>query len=84
VLGAAFYLRATGQTPPASSLIVYPTDVLSVRALPSMEANRLTTVVPGEPLTVLGDAARARARIGNPGEWLNVKAPSGHVGHIAA
>ena len=81
---AAWYVRLTGQIAPASSLLVYPTDVLSVRARPSTGGNRLTIVSQDEALTVLGDEDQARAKIGQEGQWLNVKAPSGHVGYVAA
>jgi uncharacterized protein YgiM (DUF1202 family) len=81
---AAWFVRLTGQAPPASSLLVYPTDVLSVRARPSTDANRLTIVSQDDALTVLGDADKARIRIGQRGRWLNVRAPSGHVGYVAA
>jgi murein DD-endopeptidase MepM/ murein hydrolase activator NlpD len=81
---AAWFVHLTGQTPPASSLVVHPTDALSVRARPTTEANRLTIVSPDDALTVLGDADRARVKIGREGQWLNVRAPSGHVGYVAA
>ncbi len=81
---AAWFARLTGQTPPASSLVVYPTDVLSVRARASTDGNRLTIVSQDDALTVLGDADKARVKIGQQGKWLNVKAPSGHVGYVAA
>jgi hypothetical protein len=81
---AAWFVRLTGQTAPTSELVVYPTDTLSVRARPSTDANRLTIVSSDDPLTVLGDADNARAKIGQEGQWLNVKAPSGHVGYAAA
>jgi uncharacterized protein YgiM (DUF1202 family) len=81
---AAWYVRLTGQAAPASSLVVYPTDLLSVRARPSTDANRLVTVSPNDALQVLGDATSARAKLGDMGQWLNVKAPSGHVGYVAA
>jgi len=81
---AAWFVRLTGQTPSASSLVVYPTDVLSVRAQPSSDSNRLTIVSPDDALAVLGDAARARTKIGQQDKWLNVKAPSGHAGYVAA
>ncbi len=81
---AAEYIRLTGQTPPPSSLIVFATDILSVRARPSTDSNRLTTVSPDDPLQVLGNADSARVKIGQQGEWLQVKAPSGHVGYVAA
>lgn len=81
---AAWYVRLTGQAPPASTLTVYPTDVLSLRAQASTTSNRLTLVQPDDPLTVLGDANLARIKIGQYGQWLNVRAPSGHVGYVAA
>jgi hypothetical protein len=81
---AAWFVRLTGQTAPPSSLEVFPTDILSVRARPDTDANRLTTVSPTDSLTVLGDANKARLKIGQQGQWLNVKAPSGHVGYVAA
>jgi len=81
---AAWFVHLTGQTAPTSSLEVFPTDILSVRARPDTDANRLTTVSPTDPLKVLGDATRARVKIGQQGQWLNVKAPSGHVGYVAA
>ncbi len=81
---AAWFVRLTGQAPPESPLRVFPTDMLSVRARPTTQSNRLVIVSPDDPLTVLGDARSARARIGRQGEWLNVRAPSGHVGYVAA
>jgi uncharacterized protein YgiM (DUF1202 family) len=81
---AAWFVRLTGHTPPTSSLVVFPTDVLSIRARPSANANRLTIVSPDDSLKVLGDATSARAKIGQHDQWLNVRAPSGHVGYIAA
>lgn len=81
---AAWFVRLTGQSAPVSSLIVYPTHLLSLRARPSAEANRLTTIAPDEPLNVLGDINNARAKIGRFREWLNVRAPSGHIGYVAA
>jgi uncharacterized protein YgiM (DUF1202 family) len=81
---AAWYVRITGETAPDSSLIVYPTHLLSLRARPSSESNRLTTLAPGDTLQVLGDATSSRAKVGQHGQWLNVRAPSGHTGHVAA
>jgi murein DD-endopeptidase MepM/ murein hydrolase activator NlpD len=81
---AAWFVRLAGQTAPTSPLVVKPTDFLSVRARPSTTASRLTTVSPDDDLQVLGDATSARARIGQHGEWLNVKAPTGHAGYVAA
>jgi len=81
---AAWFVHLTGQAPPASSLLVYPSDLLSVRARPNTDSNRLTIVSPDDALTVLGDADKARLKIGKSEQWLNVRAPSGHVGYVAA
>jgi hypothetical protein len=81
---AAWFVRRTAQSAPTSSLVVFAADHLSVRAQPSVEANRLTIASPGEPLSVLGDAESATAKIGQQGRWLNVRAASGHIGYVAA
>jgi len=81
---AAWFVHQTGEAPPASSLLVYPTDLLSVRARPNTDSNRLTIVSPDDALTVLGDADKAQLKIGKQGQWLNVRTPSGHVGYVAA
>ena len=81
---AAWFVRLTGQIAPATSLVLFPTHLLSLRARPSSDGNRLTVLSPDDPLTVLGDATSAGAKIGQQGQWLNVKAPSGHVGYVAA
>jgi uncharacterized protein YgiM (DUF1202 family) len=81
---AAWLVHRTGQNPPASSLTVYPTGLVNLRARPDTEANVLAVVSPADALTVLGDAASAAARIGREGEWLQVRAPNGLTGSIAA
>jgi uncharacterized protein YgiM (DUF1202 family) len=81
---AAWFVRQTGQSTPESSLIVYSTHLLSLRARPSTDSNRLTTVSPDDAMNVLGDTTNVRSKIGQFGQWLNVKAPSGHVGYVAA
>ena len=80
----AQYVVLTGQAAPATSLVVYATDILNVRAQPSTSANVLTMTTSGEALTVLGDAGIAQSRIGQRGQWLNVKTSAGFVGYVAA
>lgn len=77
-------LRLTGQAPPATGAIVYPTDTLNVRVQPNTTSNILTMVTTSDPLTVLGDLELAKSKIGKQGEWLNVKTPGGFVGFVAA
>ncbi len=80
----AQYVVLTGQAAPATSLVVYATDILNVRAQPSTSANVLTMTTSGEALTVLGDVGIAQSRIGQQGQWLNVKTSAGFVGYVAA
>jgi len=81
---AALYVHLTGQAAPPTTLAVYATDVLNVRAQPSTNANILTMTISGEALTVLGDIGNGRARIGQQGQWLNVKTSAGYSGYVAA
>ncbi|MBI4926366.1 MAG: SH3 domain-containing protein, partial [Anaerolineae bacterium] len=81
---AAWLVRVTGQNPPASGMKVFPTTPLKVRARPAVDGNILVVTLPGDALIVLGDAAAAEARIGQQGQWLNVSAPQGVSGYVAA
>lgn len=81
---AAWLVHTTGQSLPTSDLKVYPTGILNVRARPSVDSNQLTVVTPNDPLTVLGDPESARASIGQPNRWLNVRTPEGYQGYVAA
>lgn len=81
---AAEAVRRAGELPPLSGLEVYPTDVLSLRAKPTTDSNRLTLVTPGDALDVLGDLEAARLKVGQADAWLEVKIPSGQTGYVAA
>ena len=81
---AALYVHVTGQAAPPTTLVVYATDVVNIRVQPSTDANILTMTASGEALTVLGDIDNGRARIGQPGQWLNVKTSAGFNGYVAA
>jgi murein DD-endopeptidase MepM/ murein hydrolase activator NlpD/uncharacterized protein YgiM (DUF1202 family) len=81
---AAWLVHTTGQTLPASGLVVYPTVVLNVRARPSLDSNQLTVVIPSDSLTVLGDRQAASAHIGQTDQWLEVRTPEGYQGFVAA
>jgi hypothetical protein len=58
--------------------------MLNVRARPELDGNILTVAQPGDALAVLGDQAAASAKIGQEGQWLNVKTPQGYAGFVAA
>jgi murein DD-endopeptidase MepM/ murein hydrolase activator NlpD/uncharacterized protein YgiM (DUF1202 family) len=81
---AAWLVHTTGHMPAASGVVVYPLDVLNVRARPSIDANILTVVSPGDALFVLGDKAQVQGMIGQMNQWLNVSTPGKFAGYVAA
>ena len=81
---AAWLVHLTGQNPGASGLVVVPTLAVNVHARPGAEENVLTVALPEDSLAVLGDKAQAQARIGQQGEWLNVRTPQKFAGYVAA
>ncbi len=81
---AAWLVHLTGQAPAPSGVVVYPVGALNVRARPALDANVLVVVSAGDALEVLGDRAEAQAKVGKPGEWLNVRTPQKFVGYVAA
>jgi hypothetical protein len=44
----------------------------------------MAVVVPGDALKVVGDKNQASAKIGQSEQWLNVQAPNGVIGWVAA
>ena len=44
----------------------------------------MAVVVPGDSLKVMGDRLQAAAKVGKQDEWINVQAPNGVVGWVAA
>ena len=81
---AAGFVHLTGQTAPASNLVLYPTNLLNVRARPVAGSQRITIVTPTDPLTVLGDADEARRNLGQANRWINVQTTSGLIGYASA
>jgi murein DD-endopeptidase MepM/ murein hydrolase activator NlpD len=81
---AAWLVHRTGQTAPASDLVVYPISTLNMRARPSTDANILTVVTQTDPLTVLGDKYYAKSLIGQEDQWLNIQTPDMYCGYVAA
>lgn len=80
----AWLVRATGATPPATGLFVSLGFALNLRAAPSTAADIMAVVSPGDMLRVLGDRTQAAAKIGKKDQWLNVQAPNGASGWVAA
>ncbi len=81
---AAWYVQDARQPFPPSDLIVYPFDMVNLRSGPAATFDLLATVTLSEPLTVLGDASLAEAKLGKNGEWLQVQTESGQRGFVAA
>lgn len=72
------------ETSEPSDLVVYTTDRVRLRAKPTTASAHLTWLDGGEPLTVLGDADDASARVGQDGQWIHVQRASGMIGFVAA
>jgi len=81
---AAWLVHRTGQWLPASGLAVYPAGAVNLRARPVLDANVLTVLAAGDRLDVLEEAESARGKIGQAGEWLNVRSAQGFSGYVAA
>jgi len=76
--------EAMAAAAPAGPLVVYATEALNVRRGPSTGASRVAIALPHEPLSIAGDPQAALSRLGQPGEWLQVRSPAGHKGYVAA
>ncbi len=68
----------------AGPLVVYATEVLNVRKGSSPDTSRIGIALPHEPLPVIGDRQAALSRLGEWGEWLQVRLPDGSKGYVAA
>jgi N-acetylmuramoyl-L-alanine amidase len=87
---AAWYTQLEPVSPappepaPAGPLLVYATEALSVPRGPSTGTSRVAIALPHEPMTVIDDREAAVGKVGDRGEWLEVRLPRGLEGHIAA
>jgi len=81
---AAWLVHITGEAPPSSGLVVFPTTTVNIRAHPTTDANVLCMVGPGDRLEALGDLATARSLLGQQEQWLNVRTPMNMTGYVAA
>jgi uncharacterized protein YgiM (DUF1202 family) len=81
---AAWLVHSTGQAAPESGITVYPLDYVNVRARAAVDANILTVARLGDALTVLGEKSAEQGKIGQPGEWLNVRTAGLMIGYVAA
>ncbi len=81
---AAWLVQTIDQAFPPSDLVIYPNDFVNLRGGPATAFDLLATLTLDQPLTVLGDADNARAKIGRMGEWLQVQTEQGQHGFVAA
>jgi uncharacterized protein YgiM (DUF1202 family) len=77
------YLRQE-EPPQPSNLHIYTTDRVRLRGGATTASAQLAWLDEGEALTVLGDADRARARVGQHGQWIQVRRADGMDGFVAA
>jgi murein DD-endopeptidase MepM/ murein hydrolase activator NlpD len=81
---AAWYVQDLKQALPPSDLVVYPIGQLNLRSGPATVYDLLASLSPTDSLTVLGNAANARSKIGQAGQWLQVQTEAGTRGFVAA
>jgi murein DD-endopeptidase MepM/ murein hydrolase activator NlpD len=81
---AAWFVQDFEQAFPPSDLVIYPFDTVNLRSGPGTAFNLLANLTLNNPLTVLGDADLARAKIGKQGEWIQVQTEKGERGFVAA
>jgi len=67
-------------------IFVTPSDAsgMFVRAGPSKGFKAVESAFPGDNLQLLGDAEKALEKVGQDGQWVQVKTPEGRVGWAAA
>jgi hypothetical protein len=72
--------------PAVDRLYVTPTvtEGLILRNGPSMNAQQIGSLFPGDTIEVLGDRATERPKVGQRGYWLNVRTASGQVGWVGS
>ncbi len=70
--------------PPPSGITVYTTGQVNLRAEATTSSEIVATLPAGDALTVLGDAAAAKGKIGKENQWLQVQTASGQAGFVAA
>jgi uncharacterized protein YgiM (DUF1202 family) len=77
------YLRHE-EPPQPSDLVIYTTDRVRLRGGTTTASTQLAWLDKGEALTVLGNADRARVRVGQHGQWIQVRRADGMDGFVAA
>jgi uncharacterized protein YgiM (DUF1202 family) len=81
---AAWYMQTQPGPAPTSTLTVYPTEDMNMRAQPSVGGRLVQRLAHNAPLTVHDGLERARTLVGQYGEWLYVETAEGQRGWVAA
>ena len=69
---------------PAGPLVIYAAETLNVRRGPSTGSSRVAIALPNDPLMVIGNREAVLERLGDRGEWLQVRLPGATKGYVAA
>jgi uncharacterized protein YgiM (DUF1202 family) len=78
------YLQQEIEVPEPSDLTIYTTDKVRLRGGPTTDSAHLAWLEKGEALTVLGSAGKARAKVNQYGQWIQVRRADGIDGFVAA
>jgi SH3-like domain-containing protein len=81
---AAWYVQTEPGPALESTLTVYPTEDMNMRAQPDAGAQLVQRLAHNAPLTVHDGLERAQPLVGQYGEWLYVETAEGQRGWVAA
>jgi len=73
-----------GTLPPLSKISVFTTVAINLRAGPTISAAVTASLPSGETLNVYGKEIEITRKIGQVGQWLQVRTASGATGYVAA
>ena len=65
-------------------IILTPTGALNIRSGPGIGHQVIGLVRPGDDLAILEPPKGAIAKLGQYGEWVNIRTPAGKKGYAAA
>lgn len=86
---AAWYVQLTAPTPPTPITVFFvvvasPDTPLKLRSGPGTQYGFLAEMIHGTLLKALETEAVVKQKVGKQGQWLNVQAPNGQTGYVAA
>jgi len=80
----SFALPTAPRAEAVEPLTVYTIESLPVHNGPSLDTSRVAVALPNEPLIATSDRWIAESRLGQRGEWLQVRLPDGKEGYVPA